>query len=187
MTKLSTKEVQSIINSRYEDSHIEFINDYLGDKIKHDFKCKKCNHIWETTPNTLKRKASIGCPNCHKIKKQKITTTKKKEIKIDPSITKLLNNQTIPYNTISDQNLNQSHIQNLQQSIDNYKNTIKNLLEEKSNLDAQKQLIINDLNAIEQTRVNFNPIFIILLLPIWIIYTMSFSKNLNLVEINYIQ
>ncbi len=66
---LCTKEAQRELSIKRGDSSIEFVSEYIGDNGKHEVRCKKCYHEWETTPNTLKRKGSIGCPQCGQRKK----------------------------------------------------------------------------------------------------------------------
>lgn len=44
-------------------SQIEVVGDYVDSQTKTKCKCKKCNKVWYTTPNSLL--SGCGCPKCH--------------------------------------------------------------------------------------------------------------------------
>lgn len=60
-TTESFKEEMFLLNK-----DIEIIGDYVNSKTKIKCKCKKCNNIWETTPDVLTR--GFGCPSCSESK-----------------------------------------------------------------------------------------------------------------------
>lgn len=48
------------------NKEIEILGEYVNSKTKIKCKCKKCNNIWETTPDVLTR--GFGCPSCNESK-----------------------------------------------------------------------------------------------------------------------
>lgn len=54
---------QFIEEMKVVSPNIEILGEYIHSKEKIKCRCKKCDYIWETTPNSLLAKKS-GCPNC---------------------------------------------------------------------------------------------------------------------------
>ncbi len=102
---ISTREAaQKSLNERRGDTSIEFVEDYKGDKKRHMFRCQKCKHDWTSTPNTLKRSGSTGCPNCQKIVNQKKSKAYKQAIDLNKAIDKIRADSK----SLSTSNLNRS-------------------------------------------------------------------------------
>ncbi len=60
MKKLTTKQIHEFCTKRGD---LYFIDDeYIHSEIKHNWKCKKCNHIWAATPKSVRY--GSGCPKC---------------------------------------------------------------------------------------------------------------------------
>ena len=60
---------------------IILIGDYISIHTKTKFQCKKCNSIFEATPNNVRN--GTNCPNCVKNKKLTINIVKKRTIELD--------------------------------------------------------------------------------------------------------
>lgn len=75
MVKRLTNE---IVDKRIEGSDVYRIGDYKGDKVFIEWKCKKCNHIWEAMPNNILR--GRKCPKCTLKQKESRVATYLKEL-----------------------------------------------------------------------------------------------------------
>ena len=163
----STKEAQEQLNLKRSDSSIKFVSKYAGDKVKHTFICTRCNYAWVTTPNTLKRKQSKGCPSCSG------TTLSKKEDKkivINSNMHKLRDNATLSHKQAVDTFVNPSHYESMKKNLEVQKTNMKNL-EASYNFHEQEYK--------KACPREWHPLLIALLFPFWIISGISYSKLLT--------
>lgn len=62
--KKKTKSHDVFVNEVYKKNpDIEVIGEYIGIKIKTEFKCRICNNTWLATPDSILN-ANTGCPIC---------------------------------------------------------------------------------------------------------------------------
>lgn len=65
MGKIKTlEEFRCEIKNKF-DNNIVVLGQYIDNKTKIEFYCKKCGHIWYTSPMSI-LKTSVGCPECAK-------------------------------------------------------------------------------------------------------------------------
>lgn len=62
--KILTNEIFDI-KIKNINENIERISDIKGSNVRCKFKCKKCQHKWETKPNNILSSNKTGCPKCN--------------------------------------------------------------------------------------------------------------------------
>src|SRR5271157_3254003 len=82
------KITNEITDQRLQDRSIQRLDNIINTSIPINFQCKKCEHIWKTTPSSIF--SGTGCPSCvHNNRKitDKIVDNKlvgKEIIRLDP-------------------------------------------------------------------------------------------------------
>lgn len=62
-SNLRRKKENDFLKQVYKiNPNIEILSPYEGDKYRVEIKCKRCSHVWKTTPSSLLR--GSGCPRC---------------------------------------------------------------------------------------------------------------------------
>jgi hypothetical protein len=174
---MTTTEAQKLLNAKRNDSSIRFSEDYKGDKERHFFHCSRCNYRWESTPNILKRKDNIGCPNCHAVSLQ--TKKEKKEFSKVRGATKLLNSTTLESFEVDSPADYVTKINDLEKQIKQAKALIESESRKLPSLQSQHQAKLVELKSIGSTRTEFGFVFGLLLFPIWIWYQMHFDAKIQ--------
>lgn len=171
---MTTREAQKLLNTKRKDSSILFNEEYKSDKDRHSFKCKKCSYIWENTPNVLKRKDNIGCPNCHEISLQ--IKSEKKAFSQVRGATKLLNSITLDAFEVT---LPNDEINEMKKQIDRNKN-LKEIQHQKVlGLQKDYDTKLVELESQLAMKTQFGFIFGLLLFPIWLLYQFEFDKKIE--------
>lgn len=65
--RLTHDEIVAELNNT--NPYVEMIDEYQGDTVKINFKCKHCGHIWKAKPNNIRN--GKGCPVCKSSKGEK--------------------------------------------------------------------------------------------------------------------
>ena len=170
-----TSEAQKLLNLKRKDTSIKFNEEYKGDTDKHSFLCMKCNNVWITTPNTLKRKGNTGCPKCHKRNLQ--IKREKKSFSKERGATKLLNRQTLSMNEVNASPENLNRLERTKRDIQRISIIAKNLKSTIILLKKEHKKSLHELQFFNNKKKSFGLILSILLFPIWLWYQFSFSKK----------
>ncbi|MFA5454124.1 MAG: hypothetical protein WC272_02280 [Sulfurimonas sp.] len=174
---MTTKDAQKLLNTKRKDSSILFHEDYKSDKERHSFKCKKCFYIWESSPNLLKRKENVGCPNCYEIVLQ--SKKEKKEFTKIRGATKLLNSHTLSLSEISASAEKINEINNLKRQLEQNKKFIEMQNQKILNLQENYNEKSFELNKQLALKTHFGFFFGLILFPIWLWYQYSFDEKVK--------
>lgn len=174
---MTTREAQKLLNTKRKDSSILFNEEYKSDKDRHSFKCKKCSYVWKNTPNVLKRKDNIGCPNCHEISLQ--IKSERKVFSQVRGATKLLNSITLESYEIEVSIEKTNQLKEIKNNITKNEQPLESINNKIVELQKNHEIKLLELKQVMATRTEFGFIFGLLLFPIWIWYQFKFDAQIS--------